>query len=383
VVRRAPLRQALLASAGAVILVADGAVGPRLGPYGGTGASIALATVVRLMAVGFLAWIAFRRREVDEDEALGRIASYLAGSLAEPAASSPALDEIIRAAHGIREHIASERTRSERARARISEVALKVQLESERYQSGAAEQVGSLSETSVTTEELLTSARQVSTRVREVAQVADASLQSARGGVETAQAFTGTIGSLGVACRLVASHILLLRETVHRIAASLDVLFRATSKADVLALSAELEASAAERSEERFSSVATQMRQMGEAVASSMAEIGPLLEEIRQAVRATARATDLGVSAISRGFALSTSLADRLATIADMAAVTVESVKEVASMTEAQIQRTAELDRSLTRLAEATRSRASASAPMVATGRALEAIAQTGAPAPG
>jgi hypothetical protein len=44
-------------------------------------------------------------------------------------------------------------------------------------------------------------------------------------------------------------------------------------------------------------------------------------------------------------------------------------------MTETQIQRTTELDRALTRLAEATRSRTSASAPMVATGRALEAIA--------
>jgi methyl-accepting chemotaxis protein len=197
--------------------------------------------------------------------------------------------------------------------------------------------------------------------------------------VDTAQAFSGTVGALGEACRGVAVHLLNLRETVHRIAASLDGLFRATNKADVLALSAELEASKAEGGEggeARFASVATQMREMGEVVARSMEEIGPLLEEIRQAVQATARATDLGVSATSRGFALSNSLAQRLATIADMAEVTVVSVKEVGAMTEAQIQRTAELDRSLTRLAEATRSRTSASAPMVATGRTLEAIAQ-------
>ncbi|HEY8208056.1 MAG TPA: hypothetical protein VIG99_11285 [Myxococcaceae bacterium] len=371
-------QQSALATAGAVVLVVDGAVGPRLGAYAGHGAAVALATAVRLLAVGFVSWLAFRRREVEEDELLARVASYLAGAGSLPSDVPSPLDEIASAAGGIRERIALERERASRARSRISEVALKVQRESDRYQNGAAQQVGSLSETSVTSEQLLGSARLVSDRVRDLSEVASASLVSARGGVETAQAFSTTIGSLGQACRAVADHLLKLREAVHRIAASLDALFRATNKADVLALSAELEASKAEGEgggEARFSSVAKQMREMGEAVTRSMEEIGPLLEEIRQAVQATARATDLGVSAISRGFALSSSLAERLGTIADMAAVTVESVMEVGSMTDLQIQRTAELDRSLTRLADATRSRTSASAPMVATGRALEAIA--------
>ena len=382
--RLSPLNQALLATLGAVVIVADGGIGPRLAPYAGSDAAIALATVVRLLAISIVAWLVFRRREVEEDEALGRIASYLAGGAGEPAGIPPELEEIARAAHGIRRRIAEERDRALHARTRISEVAVKVQRESVRYQSGAAEQVGSLSETSVTSEQLLGSARTVSDRVREVAEVAAASLDSARGGVDTAQAFSGTVGSLGEACRWVADHLLHLREAVHRIAASLDSLFRATNKADVLALSAELEASKSEGDdggEARFVSVAKQMREMGQVVTRSMEEIGPLLEEIRQAVQATARATDLGVSATARGYALSSSLAERLGTIADMAAVTVESIKEVASMTDLQIQRTAELDRSLTRLAEATRSRTSASAPMVATGRALEAIAQPGVPA--
>jgi methyl-accepting chemotaxis protein len=384
--RLTAMQQAVLATAGAVVLVADGAVGPRLGAYAGHGAAVALATVVRLLAVGFVSWLAFRRREVEEDELLARMASYLAGSGSLPSDAPPPLDEIASAAGGIRQRIALERERASRARSRISEVALKVQRESDRYQSGAAEQVGSLSETSVTSEELLGSARRVSERVRDLSALAEASLASARGGVETAQAFSGTIGSLGEACRSVADHLLRLREAVHRIAASLDGLFRATNKADVLALSAELEASKVEGDEggeARFSSVGKQMREMGEAVSQSMEEIGPLLEEIRQAVQATARATDLGVSATSRGFALSSSLAERLGTIADMAAVTVESIKEVGSMTDLQIQRTSELDRSLTRLAEATRSRTSASAPMVATGRALEAIASPDAGAAG
>jgi len=383
--RLTALKQTALAAVGSVLLVADGAIGPRLGAYAGHGASVVLATTVRLLAVGFLTWLAFRRREAEEDEALARIASFLAGGGPPPADLPAPLDQIAAAAAGIRERIAFERDRASRARFRISEVALKVRRESDRYQSGAAEQVGSLSETSVTSEQLLGSARRVSDRVRDLSAVAEASLTSARGGVQTAQAFSGTIGSLGEACRSVADHLLKLREAVHRIASHLDGLFRATNKADVLALSAELEASKAEGDEggeARFSSVGKQMREMGEAVTRSMEEIGPLLEEIRQAVQATARATDLGVSATSRGFALSSSLAERLGTIADMAAVTVESVKEVSVMTDLQIQRTAELDRSLTRLAEATRSRTSASAPMVATGRALEAIASPPGPEP-
>lgn len=376
--RLSALKQTALAAVGSALLVADGAIGPRLGAYAGHGAAVALATSVRLLVVGFLSWLAFRRREVEEDEALARIASYLAGGGVRPGDLPAPLEQIAAAAAGIRQRVAYERERASRARSRISEVAHKVQRESDRYQSGAAEQVGSLSETSVTSEQLLGSARRVSDRVRDLSSVAEASLASARGGVQTAQAFSGTIGSLGEACRAVADHLLRLREAVHRIAASLDSLFRATNKADVLALSAELEASKAEGDdggEARFSSVGKQMREMGEAVTRSMEEIQPLLEEIRQAVQATARATDLGVSATSRGFALSSSLAERLGTIADMAAVTVESVKEVTSMTDLQIQRTTELDRTLTRLAEATRSRTSASAPMVATGRALEAIA--------
>jgi len=376
--RLSPMKQAALAAVGSVLLVADGAIGPRLGVYAGHGAVVALATMVRLMAVGFLTWLAFRRREVEEDEALARIASYLTGGGPPPGDLPAPMDRIASAAAGIRQRIAIERERASRARSRICEVALKVQRESDRYQSGAAEQVGSLSETSITSEQLLGSARRVSDRVRDLSSVAEASLASARGGVQTAQAFSGTVGSLSEACRAVADHLLRLRESVHRIAASLNELFRATNKADVLALSAELEASKAEGDdggEARFSSVGKQMREMGEAVARSMEEIHPLLEEIRQAVQATARATDLGVSATSRGFSLSSSLAERLGTIADMAAVTVESIKEVSSMTDLQIQRTAELDRTLTRLAEATRSRTSASAPMVATGRALEAIA--------
>jgi methyl-accepting chemotaxis protein len=384
--RLSPLKQTALAAVGSVALVVDGAIGPRLGVYAGHGASVALATSVRLLVMGSLAWLSFRRREVEEDEALARIASYLSGRGAPPSDAPAPLDQLASAAAGIRQRIALERERASRARSRISEVALKVQRESDRYQSGAAEQVGSLSETSVTSEQLLGSARRVSDRVRELSEVAEASLVSARGGVQTAQAFSGTVGSLGEACRSVADHLLKLREAVHRIAASLDGLFRATNKADVLALSAELEASKAEGDEggeARFASVGKQMREMGEAVQRSMEEIGPLLEEIRQAVQTTARATDLGVSATSRGYALSSSLAERLGTIADMAAVTVESVKEVTSMTDLQIQRTAELDRTLTRLAEATRSRTSASAPMVATGRALEAIASPPPPEPG
>ena len=80
------------------------------------------------------------------------------------------------------------------------------------------------------------------------------------------------------------------------------------------------------------------------------------------------------MSATTRGFQLSTSLADRLSTIADLAAITVEAVKEVATMTDAQIDRTAELDRALARLAEASRTRNAASSPMLTSSRALEDI---------
>src|SRR6185295_14359786 len=124
-----------------VVLVVDGAVGPRLGAYAGHGAAVALATVVRLMAVGFVSWLAFRRREVEEDEFLARVASYLAGAGSVPSDVPSPLDEIAAAAGGIRERIALERERASRARSRISEVALKVQRESDRYQNGAAQQV--------------------------------------------------------------------------------------------------------------------------------------------------------------------------------------------------------------------------------------------------
>ena len=382
VLRRPPPVQALLATLGAAVLVADGSIGPRLGQGEFAGAAVALATMVRLAMSGFLVGLAFRRGE-EEDEAMARIAALLARPTPapDPGAVPSSLREIASAVAGIRERLAQERDRASGVRDRISEVAQRVMKEGARFQSGAAEQVGSLSETSVTSEELLESSRQVGDRVREVALVADASLESARGGVQAAQAFSGTVGALGEACRTVADRMFHLRESVQRLATALGALFRATSKADMLALSAELEASKAEGGEARFLSVATQMRQLGEVVTRSMEEIGPVLQEIRQVARATARATDLGVSATSRGFSLSSSLAERLAAIAGMAAATVESIQEIAPLVELQIHRTVELDQSLTRLADATRSRAAASTPMLAAGRALQDITGAGAPA--
>jgi methyl-accepting chemotaxis protein len=376
---RRPVRAAALGMTGASVLVVDAALGLRLSAEGeGPFALTAAAALVRVLLLGAAAFLAFRRAGAVEDGALETIAEYLAGRDRLPARA--ALPEEVRAlaeaAEAVKARLGRERDRAHDTRRRLADVAARLRRESDLLQAGAADQVGSLSETSATAEQLMRSTGTVSDRVRQVAVVAEASLSSAQGGLGTARAFNETIGTLRDACSSVADHVIALRGTVQRIAGHLDAIFRATSKADVLALSAELEASKATGGEDlRFFTVADQMREMGEAVTRSMAEIGPLLEEIRQAVRATARATDLGVSATARGFGLSSLLAERLSTIADLSAVTVEAVKEVSVMTDRQMKEAAELERALSRLSGATQARTSAAAPMVASGRILESLA--------
>lgn len=376
---RRPLRAGLLGAIGASVLVLDAALGLRLSAEAsGSFALTAVASLVRWMTLIAVAWLAYRRTEAIEEGALEAIAGYLAGRDRLPPLGE--LPEGVRAlaetAETVKARLGRERDRAQDARRRLVDVAARLRRQSDLFQAGTVDQVGSLSETSATAEQLMVSATKVADRIRGVAHVAEASFTSAQSGLDTARAFNGTIGALRDACSSVADHVVALRGAVQRIAGHLDAIFRATSKADVLALSAELEASTAAGGEDlRFFTVADQMREMGEAVAMSMAEIAPLLEEIRQAVRATARATDLGVSATARGFGLSSLLAERLSTIADLSAVTVEAVKEVELMTGRQMKGTETLEQALASLSGATQARTSAAAPMVASGRLLEELA--------
>ena len=112
---------------------------------------------------------------------------------------------------------------------------------SSKYEGGAADQASSLNQTSATTEELAQSARQISHNASSVSDIAQKTLEAAREGQASAEAFATAVDRMKQDNRSISEAVLRLQKRVQQIGKIVEFITGVADRSDLLALSAELE----------------------------------------------------------------------------------------------------------------------------------------------
>ena len=197
-------------------------------------------------------------------------------------------------------------------------------------------QAASLNETSATTEELAQSAKQISHNAESVADIAESTSLKAREGQEIAEAFAGAVERMKADNRTIADAVDRLQKRVQQIGKIVEFINTIAGRADLLALSAELEGTKAGDVGRGFGLVAAEMRRLAENVMESTSEIVELITEIRDATRVTVEVTEQGLRQTESGTSLAANVVASLARVVDLAERTAESVKAISLATQQQ-----------------------------------------------
>lgn len=245
---------------------------------------------------------------------------------------------------------------------------------SHKHEAGAHEQTGALAQTSATTEELARSARQIADNASDVSALAQAMLDAANGGKQSAGAFYNSILRVRDGNQVVADSVVKLNKRVQQVGRIVEFIDGIADKSDLLALNAELEGTKAGEIGRGFSLVAAEMRRLSESVMSSTREINRLIDEIRDATNAAVMATEAGVKATDSGSALARRVTDSLDHIVEFANRTSDAVKSITLATHQQQNGTDQLAQAMTAILSSTQSGALATKQMSSANADLSAL---------
>ncbi|HLL54070.1 MAG TPA: methyl-accepting chemotaxis protein [Myxococcaceae bacterium] len=201
---------------------------------------------------------------------------------------------------------------------------------------GATAQATALNQTSATTEELARSAGQIAGNASEVSDLAERTLQSARSGQRSSEAFFASMVKMREENQRVADSVLRLNKRVQQIGKIVEFINGVGDKSDLLALNAELEGTKAGEVGRGFSLVAAEMRRLAENVIRSTQEIERLIAEIRDGTHAAVMATESGMKAMDQGILLANGVLESLNVIVNLAQSTSESVRAISLATQQQ-----------------------------------------------
>jgi methyl-accepting chemotaxis protein len=205
-----------------------------------------------------------------------------------------------------------------------------------RYEAGAADQAASLNETSVTTEELAQSARQISLNAGAVSEISQRTLDSAQTGQGSAEEFGRAVERMRQDNRSIADAVARLQRRVQQIGKIVEFITGVADRSDLLALSAELEGTRAGEVGRSFTLVAAEMRRLAENVLESTTEIEELIGEVQEATQVTVRATERGLEQTSSGTALAGEVTRALAEVVRLAKETSNAVRGITLATQQQ-----------------------------------------------
>jgi methyl-accepting chemotaxis protein len=214
---------------------------------------------------------------------------------------------------------------------------------SEDHGTGTKDQVTSLNQTSVTTEELARSAQEIANRAAAVADIARETLAVALAGQATADTFFGSMAQMKKDNHAIADAVVKLNKRVQQIGKIVEFINEIADKSDLLALNAELEGTKAGEVGRGFSLVAAEMRRLAESVMTSTREIGALINDIRDATNAAVMATEAGVKATDAGANISQEVSGSLKTIVEVARQTADAVQTISLATQQQTTGTGQL----------------------------------------
>ncbi|MEW5740320.1 MAG: methyl-accepting chemotaxis protein [Myxococcota bacterium] len=233
--------------------------------------------------------------------------------------------------------------------------------------SAAEEQSAALAATTATTEELARSARQIALNAQRVSELARGTLDAARAGKSSADAFTGAMQQVREGNQAIADSVVRLNKRVQQVGRIIEFINGIADKSDLLALNAELEGNKAGEVGRGFSLVAAEMRRLAESVMHSTAEIARLIEEIRDATNAAVMATEAGVKATDAGAALAQRVSEGLARIVEFANLSSDAMQSISLATGQQQAGTDQLVASMADILNSTRAAADASRAMEST----------------
>jgi methyl-accepting chemotaxis protein len=247
---------------------------------------------------------------------------------------------------------------------------------SDEHGSGTQQQVSSLNETSVTTEELARSAIEIAHRASSVAEIAKKTLQVAVLGQTTAEAFFGSMAQMKKDNHAIADAVVKLNKRVQQIGKIVEFINEIADKADLLALNAELEGTKAGDVGRGFSLVAAEMRRLAESVITSTREIASLINDIRDATNAAVMATEAGVKATDAGATISLQVAQSLRTIVELAQQTSDAVQTISLATQQQQTGTGQLAEAMSSVLNVTQQGALATEQMTSANADLAGLAK-------
>jgi methyl-accepting chemotaxis protein len=222
------------------------------------------------------------------------------------------------------------------------------------HQAGSALQQQSLAATSATTEELARSARQIAQHALQVSSLAGRTLEVARAGRVSAEAFASAMGEARDGNRAIADSVVRLNKRVQQIGRIVDFIDGIADRSDLLALNSELEGHKAGAVGRGFGLVAAEMRRLAESVMGSTREITRLIEEIRDATNAAVMATEAGVKATDAGEALATRVRESLGQIVDFANLSSDAMQSISLATAQQQAGTDQLAQAMSDILRAT-----------------------------
>jgi methyl-accepting chemotaxis protein len=247
---------------------------------------------------------------------------------------------------------------------------------SQDHGAGTRDQVHSLNQTSVTTEELARSAQEIANRATSVADIARKTLSVALAGHATADAFFGSMNQMKSDNHAIADAVVKLNKRVQQIGKIVEFINEIADKSDLLALNAELEGTKAGDVGRGFSLVAAEMRRLAETVMSSTREIAGLINDIRDAANAAVMATEAGVKATEAGSAISVEVSKSLKTIVDVARQTSDAVQTISLATQQQQTGTNQLAEAMANVLEVTQQGALATEQMSGANTDLATLAK-------
>jgi methyl-accepting chemotaxis protein len=249
-------------------------------------------------------------------------------------------------------------------------------LSSQQHQAGADEQGAALTATSATTEELARSARQIASNATEVSMLATETLEAARSGKKSADAFYASILKVRDGNQAIADSVVKLNKRVQQVGRVVEFIDGVADKSDLLAVNAELEGNKAGEVGRGFSLVAAEMRRLSESVMRSTREIRGLIDEIRDATNAAVMATEAGVKATDAGSTLASQVSESLGSILDNANQTSDAIKSITLATHQQQSSTDQLADAMNDILRSTQSASGASAHMGRANTELRALAE-------